>query len=67
MIIGILFLLKNLGWITGGLWSILWPILLIIVGIKLMMKKKHGPWMEHCCGFGEKMHDKFHEKEEKSV
>jgi hypothetical protein len=68
LIIGLFFLLKNLGLITGHLWSILWPLLIIAIGLKLLFRKKHNYW-EHwgdkCCNFGEEMHKKFHEKHEK--
>jgi len=40
ILIGILFLLKNLGIITGSIWSILWPLLVIILGLSLLARKK---------------------------
>jgi hypothetical protein len=66
LIIGVLFLLKNLGLISGSLWSIIWPLLLIIVGLKTMFRKKHEHfgWGGHCCGFKDEMHKKFHEGEQ---
>lgn len=68
LIIGILFLLKNLGLISGNLWNIFWPLLLIAIGLGLMLKKRHSPWGhwgEKCCNFGDEMHKKFHEKQGK--
>jgi len=70
LIIGLFFLLKNLGLITGNLWSILWPLLVITIGLKMIFRKKHSHWGdkfwgEKCCNFGEEMHKKFHEKHEK--
>jgi hypothetical protein len=68
LIIGLFYLLKNLGLITDNLWSILWPLLVIAIGLKLILIKKHSYWEhwgEKCCHFGEKMHKTFHEKHEK--
>jgi len=38
--LGVLFLLRNLGIITEFSWSIIWPILLIAVGLSAMFKKR---------------------------
>ena len=40
IIIGILFLLKNLGLIQGIAWDIVWPIVLIVLGASILFKKK---------------------------
>lgn len=37
--IGIVLLLKNLGFISGGLWGMIWPALLMIFGISLVIKR----------------------------
>jgi hypothetical protein len=37
IIIGIFFLLKNLGIISSDLWDVFWPSFLIIIGVKLIM------------------------------
>ena len=63
LIIGLFFLLKNLGLITGNLWSILWPLLVMAIGLKLIFRKKHSRW-DNWCKFGEEMYKKFHEKKE---
>ncbi|MBI5733561.1 MAG: hypothetical protein HY973_01270 [Candidatus Kerfeldbacteria bacterium] len=44
IIIGVIFLLKNLGFITGGLWDIFWPIVLIVWGLSLITKKSSRLW-----------------------
>ena len=62
LIIGLFFLLKNLGFITGDAWSIFWPLLLIAIGLKFLIMKKHRHWSDWQ-RFGEKMHDKFHDGE----
>lgn len=35
--LGVLFLLKNLGIISGDIWGIFWPILLIILGLWIII------------------------------
>lgn len=42
IIIGIVFLLQNLGVISEGAWSVIWPAILIVIGIAILLKKK-GP------------------------
>jgi len=53
IIIGAVFLLKNLGIITGEVWGIIWPLSLIIFGVYLALK--------NCCRklFWEKIQKKF--------
>jgi len=43
IIVGVLFLLKNLGIISGSFWDILWPIVVVFVGISMLFgrKKRH--------------------------
>lgn len=38
IIIGVVFLLKNLGLITGSTWEIIWPLILIAFGLWLLFK-----------------------------
>ncbi len=42
IIIGSFFLLKNLGLISGSLWNIVWPSLIIILGLKSVLRKKYS-------------------------
>ena len=55
IIIGSAFLLKNLGYISGGAWGIIWPALLIVFGIGILLRKDKGEffWKE-CCGWRRK-------------
>ena len=50
IIVGAVFLLQNLGYISGGDWSIIWPAILIIIGLWILLKKEHGGfyWGEWC-------------------
>jgi hypothetical protein len=41
LVLGILFLLKNLGVVNGDIWDILWPLLIIAFGASLVFKKRH--------------------------
>ncbi len=38
--LGILYLLKNLEIISGGVWHILWPTIIIIFGLSIVFKKR---------------------------
>lgn len=40
MAVGIIFLLKNLGIMPTIAWDIIWPIILMVVGLTLIFKKK---------------------------
>lgn len=40
IVIGAIFLLKNLGIVPGIAWDIVWPIALIVIGLAMVFKKK---------------------------
>jgi len=40
IIIGVVFLLQNLGYISEGAWSIIWPAILIIFGLWILLRKR---------------------------
>lgn len=40
IIIGAIFLMKNLGLMIGVQWDLIWPIVLIAIGIVMVYKKK---------------------------
>jgi len=40
IIIGAVFLLQNLGYISEGAWSIIWPAILIVIGLGILLKRK---------------------------
>ncbi|MDO8669198.1 MAG: DUF5668 domain-containing protein [Candidatus Buchananbacteria bacterium] len=40
VVIGIIFLLKNLGIMPDIAWDIIWPIILIVIGLTMIFKKK---------------------------
>jgi hypothetical protein len=54
VVIGLAFLLQSLGLITGTAWQIIWPCLLIVVGLGIICKER-----KNCCCM------KDHKKEEK--
>ena len=55
IIIGIAFLLQNLGYISGVAWNIIWPAILIVIGIAILLKKRnHGFFWEEKFGWGKK-------------
>lgn len=52
IIIGLVFLLQNLGYISGAAWSIIWPAILIIMGLGLILKRRdHGFFWEEKFGW----------------
>ncbi len=76
LLLGVVFLLQNLGVLTASVWAIFWPALLILFGLSVMFRRKHCWW----CGsfhkhnhedwhkFGEEMRERFghrHEEEKK--
>lgn len=40
LVTGIVFLLKNLGYISGVVWSIVWPSILIVIGLWILLKRE---------------------------
>ena len=49
IIIGSVFLIQNLGIIPAGAWSIIWPVILIVMGLGSLLKRKdqgffHAPF-----------------------
>ncbi len=40
IIIGLIFLLKNTGVISGGVWDIIWPSLIILLGFSLLLRRR---------------------------
>lgn len=46
MLVGVVFLLNSLGIIPGGTWDILWPSLLILIGLSIFLKdmRRESRW-----------------------
>jgi len=40
VVLGVLFLLRNLGIIAGNFWDILWPAVVVFVGISVIFARK---------------------------
>lgn len=60
LVIGVAILLNGLGVIvSSNFWAILWGIIFIAIGLKMMMKRGFCP-MCRMGTFGHKMHGKFH-------
>jgi uncharacterized membrane protein HdeD (DUF308 family) len=48
LVVGIVFLLQNLGYISGNVWGIIWPALVIIFGLAMIMRPKlRANWFEN--------------------
>ncbi|PIR70592.1 MAG: hypothetical protein COU46_00615 [Candidatus Niyogibacteria bacterium CG10_big_fil_rev_8_21_14_0_10_42_19] len=41
IMIGGVFLLKNLGVISGAAWGAIWPLILVVMGIYFVQKARH--------------------------
>lgn len=42
IIIGAAFLLQHLDYLSAGTWGIIWPAILIVIGLRLLFKKGRG-------------------------
>lgn len=42
LVVGVVFLMQNLGYISGGVWEILWPSFLIITGLVMIFRQKEN-------------------------
>jgi len=51
IVIGLVFLLQNLGIISSSVWEIIWPSLLVVAGISMICKR------QGCCTWGCKCGD----------
>ncbi|MEW6407896.1 MAG: DUF5668 domain-containing protein [Patescibacteria group bacterium] len=55
IIIGIVFLLQSFGYIPQGAWGIIWPAILIVIGLGILFKRKdHDFFWEERFGWGKK-------------
>lgn len=61
IVLGGLFLLENMGLLPAGVWGVFWPLVLIALGLKLIMRNGC------CCGgkFYHKLWGKKSQQEEK--
>ena len=48
VILGLAFLAQNLGWLPVGVWGIIWPVLIVALGISLLVKRSGRGCI--CCG-----------------
>ena len=49
IIIGGVFLARNVGIIDEGAWDVIWPIALVAFGLYLIAKRhQHGSWCDWC-------------------
>lgn len=42
LVTGVVFLLKNLGYISEPVWGIIWPVVLIVIGLRILLEKESG-------------------------
>lgn len=39
IIVGVILLLQNLGFVSGGVWEVVWPALIILLGVSILAKR----------------------------
>ena len=39
IIVGVILLLQNLGLVAGGAWNIIWPALIILLGVSILARR----------------------------
>lgn len=51
-LVGLIFLLKDLGYITFITWDMVWPVIIMVIGLSIAFKRCHKCGMRgwHCCG-----------------
>lgn len=67
IIIGITFLLKNLGIISSGAWGFIWPALLIVLGLWFLLRGRSGFFFEEHLGWRLKDKNKDRNKEKHKI
>jgi len=40
LLVGLVFLLQNLGYISGSVWDVIWPSIVIIAGLSMIFRGK---------------------------
>lgn len=39
ILVGVILLLQNLGFVSSGAWNVIWPALIILLGISILARK----------------------------
>jgi uncharacterized integral membrane protein len=40
LVVGLVFLMQNLGYISGNVWQVIWPLIVIVVGFSMIIRNK---------------------------
>ena len=40
VIVGVLWLLQQMGYIVGDFWAFVWPVIIILIGLSMIEKKR---------------------------
>lgn len=54
ILIGVVFLLKNLGLVSADAWGMIWPVFLIVWGAGFLLKRGHSSCWGWGCDWGHK-------------
>ena len=42
LIVGIVFLMQNLGYISGNVWQVIWPLIVIVAGFSMIIRNRRS-------------------------
>ena len=62
ILIGFIWLLYNLGIITTSVAQVIWPLMVIAIGLALLIKSKNHHFGHWCCGWHNEDKNKKEEK-----
>ncbi|HPW34446.1 MAG TPA: DUF5668 domain-containing protein [Candidatus Paceibacterota bacterium] len=52
IVLGVVFLLENMGIFSGAAWEFIWPIVLVGIGVWMVMRNKKDGVSNNKCGCG---------------
>jgi membrane-bound ClpP family serine protease len=47
IVIGVIFLLQNLGYLSASAWGVLWPVIVVIIGLTFIFGRSRTWWWYH--------------------
>jgi sulfite exporter TauE/SafE len=70
IVIGLVLLMQNMGFVGPDIWNVIWPSLIILFGLSLLMKRRRSEerwdrFEQKVEKVGKRIHDRFEEKSKK--